>query len=167
MSTSRILAVTAAVALAGALTAQAQQVSEKKATRNPKLITTEDVEAARSNNAYQVVEKLHPEWLRRVSHVQTLGGGRPTLPSSRGSDGGNDAGATAAIPSDENYIQPNQEVRQTAVFVDGTDMGGIEELAQVQSNMIQQIRFLNSSDAGAKYGPRYPAGVIEVMLKSR
>ena len=167
MSTSRILAVTAAVALAGALTAQAQQVSEKKAPRNPKLITTEDVEAARSNNAYQVVEKLHPEWLRRVSHVQTLGGGRPTMPSSRGGDGGSDAGATAAIPSDENYIQPNQEVRQTAVFVDGTDMGGIEELAQVQSNMIQEIRFLNSSDAGAKYGPRYPAGVIEVMLKSR
>lgn len=168
MSTSRILAVTAAVALAGALTANAQQVSEKKANRNPKFITTEEIDAARVNNGYQVVEKLHPEWLRRAAQVNTLGGGRPTPPTNRGAPGASDGDPTAGMASsDQNYIQANPDRNQLAVYVDGNDMGGAEELAQIQSNMIQEIRYLTASDAEAKYGPRYPAGVIEVRLKTR
>jgi hypothetical protein len=168
MSTSRILAVTAAVAFAGALTAHAQQVSEK-ANRDRKLLTTEEIDAAHVNNAYQVVEKLHPEWLRRVTRIQTLGGGRPQAPTNRGAPGENDGGGAGAssASSGDNYIQPNQETRQMAVFVDGTDMGGLEELAQIQSNLVEEMRFLTSSDAEAKYGPRYPSGAIEVRLKSR
>jgi hypothetical protein len=161
MSTSRILAVTAAVALAGALSAHAQQVSEK-ANRNPKLITTEDVEAARVNNAYQVIEKLHPEWLRRAARRTTLDGGRPRPPSNSGSS---DDASTAS--SDANYIQANEPPTTSAVFVDGTEMGGAEELTQVQSNMIQDIRYLSGSDAETKYGPRFSNGVIEVRLKTR
>jgi len=168
MSTSRILAVAAAVALAGALTAHSQQVSEKKANRNPKFITAEEIDAARVNNAYQVVEKLHPEWLRRAAQPNTLGGGRPAPPTNSGAPGGADGDPTASMTSsDQNYIQANPDRNQLAVFVDGTDMGGVEELAQVQTNLIQDIRYLTASDAGAKYGPRYPAGVIEVKLKSR
>ena len=163
MSTSRILAVTAAVALAGALTANAQQVSEK-ANRNPKLITTEDVEAARVNNAYQVIEKLHPEWLRRTARRTTLDGGRPRPPSNSGSS--DDDGASPAS-SDANYIQANEPPTTSAVFVDGTEMGGAEELTQVQSNLIQDIRYLTGSDAETKYGPRFSNGVIEVRLKTR
>jgi len=168
MSTSRILAVTAAVALAGALTAHAQQVSEKKATPNPKFITTEEIDAARVNNAYQVVEKLHPEWLRRAAQFNTLGGGRPPAPTGRSAGGASgDPNASPVSESDQNYIQANPDRNQLAIIVDGTDMGGTEELAQIQTNLIQEMRYLTASDAGAKYGPRYPAGVIEVKLKSR
>ena len=46
-------------------------------------------------------------------------------------------------------------------------MGGIEELQQVQSNLIEEIRYLNAGDAESKYGPRFSAGVIELKLKSR
>src|SRR5262249_45084673 len=112
MSTSRILAVTAAVALAGALTAHAQQVSEK-ANRNPKLITTEEVEAARVNNAYQIIEKLHPEWLRRTARRTTLDGGRPRPPSNSGSS---DADGASPASSDANYIQANEPPTTSAVF---------------------------------------------------
>ena len=85
MTTSRIVAVAAAVALAGALTAQAQQVSEK-GNRNRKLITAEEIDAAHVNNAYQVIEKLHPEYLQRVTRIQTLGSGRISRGSSRGEE---------------------------------------------------------------------------------
>jgi hypothetical protein len=162
MSTSRILAVTAAVALAGALTAHAQQVSEK-ANRNTKLITTEEVEAARVNNAYQV-EKLHPEWLRRAARRTTLDGGRPRPPSNPGSTA--EEGASPGT-SDANYVQANESPSTSAVFVDGTEMGGADELTQVQSNLIQDIRYLSGSDAETKYGPRFANGVIEVRLKTR
>jgi hypothetical protein len=114
MSTSRILAVTAAVALAGALTAHAQQVSEK-ANRNTKLITTEEVEAARVNNAYQVIEKLHPEWLRRAARRTTLDGGRPRPPSNPGSTA--EEGASPGT-SDANYVQANESPSTSAVFVE-------------------------------------------------
>jgi hypothetical protein len=46
-------------------------------------------------------------------------------------------------------------------------MGGADELTQVQSNLIQDIRYLSGSDAETKYGPRFANGVIEVRLKTR
>ena len=167
MTTSRIVAVAAAVALAGALTAQAQQVSEK-GNRNRKLITAEEIDAARVNNAYQVIEKLHPEYLQRVTRIQTLGSGRISRGSSRGggASGGAGDGADPMDGSDQVYVQPEPQ-RTTAVFIDGTEMGGLEELQQVQSNLIEEIRYLNAGDAESKYGPRFSAGVIELKLKSR
>jgi hypothetical protein len=50
--------------------------------------------------------------------------------------------------------------------VDGTEMGGVEELQRLQSNLVEEIRYLSGSDAQTKYGPRFSAGVIEVKLKT-
>jgi hypothetical protein len=166
MITSRIVAVAAAVALAGGLTAQAQQVSEN-ANRNRKLITAEEIDAAHVNNAYQVIEKLHPEYLQRVNRIQTLGSGQMNRGGSRG--GGASSAGEGSDPmqaADQSYIQPEPQ-RTTAVFVDGNEMGGLEELQQVQSNLIEEIRYLSAADAEAKYGPRFSAGVIELKLKNR
>jgi hypothetical protein len=163
MTTSRIVTVAAAAVLAGALTAHAQQVSEKT-NRDRKLITTEEIEAARVNTAYQVVEKLHPEYLRRVNRVHSLGAGG-SVRGSRASGTGASSGAGMASVEDA-YSRPQDEQRTTAVFVDGTDMGGIDELQRIQSNLIEEIRYLTGPDAGAKYGPRFSAGVIELKLRN-
>jgi len=163
MTTSRIVTVAAAAVLAGALTAHAQQVSETS-NRDRKLITTEEIDAARVNTAYQVVEKLHPEYLRRISRIQSLGAGG-SVRGSRAAATGASSGAGMESTEDA-YVRPQEEQRMTAVFVDGTDMGGIDELQQIQSNLVEEIRYLTGPDAGAKYGPRFSAGVIEVKLRN-
>jgi hypothetical protein len=165
MATSRIVAVAAVVVLAGTLTAQAQQVSDKS-NRNRKVITAEEIQAANVNTAYQVIERLHPEYLRRVSRIQSLGAGRLARGGSRGG-GMRGAGDGSGDSPDQPYVQPQEEQRTTSVFVDGTDMGGLEELQQVQSNLVEEIRYLTGPEAEGKYGPRFSAGVIELKLKSR
>ena len=176
MATSRIVAVAAVVVLAGALTAEAQEVSEKT-NRDRKVITAEEIEAAHANTAYQVVEKLRPELLSRLSRQQTVGGGTDTRgtnassrgPSSAGGGPGGRGAGTSTSPPQPDPPQPvfvAEEPRAAAVFVDGTNMGGVEELQRIQSSLVEEIRYLSGPDAGIKYGPRYSAGVLEVKLKS-
>ena len=170
MATSRILGLLAVATLVGIMPANGQQVSTP-ANRNRRVITTEEIEQAQETNALQVVEKLRPEFLRRMSQRQTLGAGG-TAAGAGGRTYGGGAGATgsaggAGATEDQGpaYSQPDPQPT-AAVFVDGTEMGGIEELRQIQSNTVEEIRYLSGSDAQTKYGPRFPAGVIEVTLKN-
>jgi len=161
MATSRIVAIAAAGVLLGALTAEAQKVSEKS-NRDWKVITAEEIQSAHVTTAYQAIEKLHPDYLRRVSRVHSLGGGRmATGTSARGAAANSDAGQA----TDAAFASGEQEQRTMAVFVDGTDMGGTEELQQIQTNLVDEIRYLSGTDAEQKYGPRFSAGVIELKLK--
>jgi hypothetical protein len=59
------------------------------------------------------------------------------------------------------------ETPTAAVFVDGTNMGGLDELQRIQSTLVEEIRYLSGADAAMKYGPRFSAGVLEVKLKNR
>jgi hypothetical protein len=170
MATSRVTGLVAVALLTGVVAASGQQVSASK-NRNRNVITTEEVENAQVNNAYQVIERIRPEFLRRMTRQQTLGAGATgRLSGSRGQSGGagmSGGGGDVPIPggSDPGYSQP-EPAQTAAVFVDGTQMGGMDELQQVASNMIEEIRFLSGTDAQTKYGPRFSAGVIEVTLKS-
>jgi hypothetical protein len=173
MATSRVFGIAAAAVLAGAVPVAGQQVSAS-ANRDRRVITTEEIEKAQSTDAYQVVEKLRPEFLRRMSRPQTLGGGVGGRGGTvtRGGGGGGMGGGTGTgtggggdPPADPTYGQP-EPARTAAVFVDGTEMGGVEELQRLQSNIVEEIRYLSGSDAQTKYGPRFSAGVIEVKLKN-
>jgi hypothetical protein len=145
MATSRILGLLVVAALTGAVSAASQQVSSP-ANRNRRVITTEEIEQARETNAFQVVEKVRPEFLVNMTRRHTLDRGAMQQP-------------------DLGYSQPDPEPT-AAVFVDGTEMGGLDELRQIQSNTVDEIRYLSGSEAQTKYGPRFPAGVIEVRLKN-
>jgi hypothetical protein len=176
MATSRVFGIAAAAVLAGVVPVAGQQVSAS-ANRDRRVITTEEIEQAQSTDAYQVVEKLRPEFLRRMSRPQTLGGGdrgrggTNRNPGGGGGGMGGGAGGTGGgtgggeTPPDPGYSQP-EPARTAAVFVDGTEMGGVEELQRLQSNLVEEIRYLSGSDAQTKYGPRFSAGVIEVKLKT-
>ena len=170
MATSRILGLLAVATLVGIMPANGQQVSTP-ANRNRRVITTEEIEQAQETNALQVVEKLRPEFLRRMSQRQTLGVGG-TAGGAGGRTYGGGAGATgsaggAGAAEDQGpvYSQPDPQPT-AAVFVDGTQMGGTDELRQIAANTVEEIRYLSGSDAQTKYGPRFPAGVIEVTLKN-
>ena len=170
MATSRVTGLVVVALLTSVVAASSQQVSASK-NRNRTLLTAEEVESAQVNNAYQVIERLRPEFLRRMTRQQTLGAGATgRLSGSRGQSGGAGMGGGGGdVPtpggSDPGYSQP-VPAGTSAVFVDGTQMGGVDELQQVPSNMIEEIRFLSGTDAQTKYGPRFSDGVIEVKLKT-
>ena len=170
MATSRIFGLLAVATFVGIMPANGQQVSTP-ANRDRRLITAEEIEQAQETNAFEVVQTLRPEFLRRMSQRQTLGVGG-TAAGAGGRTYGGGAGATGstggAMPAEDQgsaYAQPDAPAT-AAVFVDGTEMGGIEELRQLQSNTVEEIRYLSGTDAQTKYGPRFPAGVIEVTLKT-
>ena len=169
MATSRIVGLLAVATLIGVVPAGGQQVSTP-ANRDRRVITAEEIEQAQANNALQVVEKLRPEFLRRASQRQSLGAGA----TARGAGGtyGGGTGPTVstgggAYGEDHGPGHSEPEPQPTAgVFIDGTEAGGIDELRQIQSNTVEEIRYLSGIDAQTKYGPRFPAGVIEVTLKT-
>ena len=169
MATSRIFGLLAVATFVGIMPANGQQVSTP-ANRDRRVITAEEIEQAQANNALEVVEKLRPEFLRRASQRQTLGPGA----TARGAGGtyGGGTGPTVgtgggAYGEDHGPGHSEPEARPTAgVFVDGSEAGGVEELRQIQSNTVEEIRYLSGTDAQTKYGPRFPAGVIEVTLKT-
>lgn len=147
MATSHILGSLAlATLLGGAIPAVGQEVSAP-ANRNRRIITAQEIEQAQETNAYQVVEKLRPEFLVSMSRRHTIDRGAMQQP-------------------DVGYAQP-EPAATAAVFLDGTEMGGLDELRQIPANTVEQIRYLLGSEAQTKYGPRFPAGVIEVKLKNQ
>ena len=94
---------------------------------------------------------------REIGAGGSYGGGTGPTVGTGGGAYGEDHGPGHSEP----------EARPTAgVFVDGSEAGGIEELRQIQSNTVDEIRYLSGTDAQTKYGPRFPAGVIEVTLKT-
>ncbi|HYL30467.1 MAG TPA: hypothetical protein VEU27_11150 [Gemmatimonadales bacterium] len=170
MATSRILGLLAVATLVGVMPASGQQVSTP-ANRDRRLITAEEIEQAQATNTLEVVQKLRPEFLRRASQRQSLGAGA-TAGGAGGRTSGAGTGATGgqgnpAYGEDHGpgYSQPDAQPT-AGVFVDGSEAGGIDELRQIPSNTVEEIRYLSGTDAQTKYGPRFPAGVIEVTLKT-
>ena len=178
MATSPVLGLVAVAVLVSVLPGAAQQVTTS-ANRDRRLITEEEIHYANTSDTYQVVEKLRPEFLLRMSHAQTLGGGgrgsgvgQGGMSRGAGAGGGGGGaggnsgmGGTQGQQQDQGFSQPDP-APTTAVFVDGTQMGGVEELKLLQSSLVEEIRYLSGSEAQTKYGPRFPNGVIEVKLKT-
>jgi hypothetical protein len=176
MATSPVLGLAAVAVLVSVLPGAAQQVTTS-ANRDRRLITTEEIHDANTSDTYQVVERLRPEFLLRMSHAQTLGGGgrgsamgqggmsRGAGVGGGGGGGGNSGMGGQGQQQDQGYSQQDP-APTTAVFVDGTQMGGVEELKMLQSSLVEEIRYLSGSEAQTKYGPRFPNGVIEVKLKT-
>jgi hypothetical protein len=176
MATSPVLGLAAVAVLVSVLPSAAQQVTTS-VNRDRRLITTEEIHDANTSDTYQVVEKLRPEFLLRMSHEQTLGGGgrgsgvgRGGMSRGAGAGGGGGGGGGGGMggqgqQQDQGYSQQDP-APTTAVFIDGTQMGGVEELKLLQSSLVEEIRYLSGSEAQTKYGPRFPSGVIEVKLKT-
>lgn len=83
---TRLLALSLAALIALAGTGEAQQ---KKIKHDPNLISLEELTELQGHNAYEVVEKLRPDWLRRSERRVTLG--------TRRMDRGSDSRASARI----------------------------------------------------------------------
>jgi hypothetical protein len=148
--TSRSVALAVFALAAFALPAAAQQTKVKK---DKKLITAEEIADAGVNTAFEAVQKLRSDWLRAGQRQVTIYG-------RTGRTG--DAGADAGTASDGTPNAPTK----LAVFVDGTELGGPDELQRIPGNRVEEMRYLNGSDAQQQYGSRDAAGVIQVKLKT-
>lgn len=51
------------------------------------------------------------------------------------------------------------------VFVDGQDYGDLTSLRSLRPSQLQEIRFLNGSQAQTRYGPDYTMGIVLVTTK--
>jgi hypothetical protein len=55
------------------------------------------------------------------------------------------------------------ETSQVWVYVDGTRLGGVEEMRSVAVNAVASIRHYNGVDATMRWGVGHSAGVIQIL----
>lgn len=156
--TTRTLALALVALVALAAVGEAQQ---KKIKRDRNLITAEELAELQGHNGYEAVQKLRPDWLRRADRQLTLG-----TRVDRGNGGRSGMGEDQEDGGASVYADVTASPLKLTVFVDQTEMGGVEELQRLRNDEIREIRFLSGSDAQQRYGPRFAAGVIQVTLKN-
>lgn len=106
------------------------------AKQNPNLISTEEIVASSASNAYEVIQRLRPSFLRTRGAVH----GTP--------------GATNAM-----------EMVDLVVYLNENRLGGSDQLRQISTNDIREIRYFNSSEATTKWGTGHSAGAIQVVSR--
>ncbi|HEU5171490.1 MAG TPA: TonB-dependent receptor plug domain-containing protein [Gemmatimonadales bacterium] len=153
------------VAASGALAAQ-----QTGGPRSPDVITAEQVEAALATTAYEAVEKIRPGFLRRAERPQTVYGGRRGTPDIAPIGRGRETERMFATDRSSLDATENDVGRSGAsavvVYLNGTRVGGVQELKRIPSQDVREIRFLSASDATQQYGAGHAAGAIQVTLKS-
>jgi hypothetical protein len=88
--------------------------------------------------AFDIVSRLRPKWLIA-------------------------RGAQSLLP--ENNVDSTEYAR---VFVDGNPVGKLSALRDIEADQVEDIRFYDVAETGAKFGTRGgAAGVIEVRRKDR
>jgi hypothetical protein len=100
-------------------------------------ITDADVERLGSSaaNAYDVVQMLRPQWLRKRNDVLNL------------------PGVTAG----------DTGMPEFSVFVDDHEMGGLNFLRALPAEQVYSMRFLTMNEVGVRYGPTNGPGIIVIL----
>ena len=110
--------------------------SASAARQNPTVISTEEIVASSASNAYEVIQRLRPNFLRTRGAVH----GTP--------------GATNAM-----------EMVDLVVYLNENRLGGSDQLRQISTGDIREIRYFNSSEATTKWGTGHSAGAIQVVSR--
>ena len=115
------------------------------------VITAAEIESSKSNNLYDAITKLRPDFLRQrtgsVSAVAMPSGGPPAATSSSTGT----AISKAQVP--------------VRVYENDTRLSGIEDLRQVPMSTVIEVRFIPGPQAGVRYGTDHTGGVI--LVKTR
>jgi len=166
-NTAFLAALAAGYLLCAPLALPAQQTG---ASRSVDVITAEQVDHALVKTAYDAVEKIRPGFLRRAERPQTVYGNRKGQPDVAPLGRGRDTErmfATDRSTLDATESDVGRSGAMTVmVYVDGTKMGGVQELKRIPAQDVHEIRFLSGSDAQQRYGAGHAAGAIQVSLKS-
>lgn len=108
------------------------------AVKDPNVITAEEIAANPTTNAYDLIQRLRPNFLRTRGAVH----------------------GTAAPGGASGF-----EAVDVAVYLDDTRVGGSEQLRQMGTSDIREIRYYSSSEATTKWGTGNTAGAIQVITR--
>lgn len=104
--------------------------------RNSSEITPEEVRASTRRTAYELVQALRPEWLRKRSRTSGIN-------ASRG-----------VAVSDE-----------VTAYRDGQRLGTVETLRSIPVGDVGRMRYYSASGAQQRFGSGNPNGAIEVLTR--
>ncbi len=134
------LLVTAAASVACAPAAKSASSAPR---RDRNTISIDELKAAQDvSTLYDVVQRLHPEWL---------------VPRTQGAVGNNTGMSVTGNESDSS-IQ---------VYMDTQHAGGLEVLKQFTPNQAMQLKFYSASEAQARFGNGNLNGVIQIVTSMK
>lgn len=133
-----VLLITAATTVACAASAGGASPGPR---RDRNTITADELKATQASTLYDVVQRLHPEWL---------------VPHTQGTLGASGSGMSGA-GSDTN-IQ---------VFMDTQHAGSVDVLRQFTPSQATQLKFYSSSEAQARFGNGNLNGVIQIVTMAK
>lgn len=109
------------------------------------LITREQIEASGVANVYDLVQSLHPEWLRTRGVKSLTEGDRL--------EGG--MGGTRVIEGTDSRL----------VYLDEARIGGLETLQQIPTTTVGSVRYLDAAAATYRWGTGHPHGAIWITSR--
>lgn len=117
------------------------------------LITREQIEAVKVTSARDLIETLHNNWLNeRLSVPANRATAKPDT-SGRPQYTADYNGAGKSFAGQAGGIQ---------VYLDGTRIGGLDELKTIRPADIYSIRRINGVDAQARFGIGHGSGVLYI-----
>jgi hypothetical protein len=128
-----------AVALLAVLTACAGAYSPSSSQTNANVISRAEIDEAGPTAAYRLIESIRRTWL------QTRG---PT---------------SFRDPNDASF---NSRQPSVYVYLDGTRIGGPDQLRNLSTTDIEIIEFLNATRANVRFGPGHVNGAILVTSRT-
>lgn len=122
------------------------EASLRRARRgDQEIISQEEVDAASASNVFELVQRLHPEWLRE----------RGTQSFSEGDKVQGDVQGTSVTPGLPTIL----------VYQDNARMGGVEALRTIPIADVGTVQFLNAAQATYRFGIGHAHGVILITTR--
>jgi hypothetical protein len=104
---------------------------------NGNVITSEEIAKTSGSNAYEIIQRLRPNYLR-----------------TRGAVHGAPSGGVNRL-----------ETVDLVVYLNDSRFGGSDQLRQISVNEIREIRYYNAAEATTKWGTGHSAGAIQVISR--
>jgi hypothetical protein len=151
-----------------AAAAQAGTASQPRA--NALVLTAAEIASVPSIvNAYDAVQTLRPNFLKTRASARPSG---LLGPGAEGQATGRRPGQVQGAPppgaGDESAPSTGNRALEDPgilVYLDRQRYGRVEALREIPTATIEEIRFLNVTEANSQFGMGHPHGVIQVILR--
>lgn len=123
------------------------EASLRQARRgDQEIISQEEVDAASASNVFELVQRLHPEWLRERGQQSFSEGDKVQGGLNEGTS------VTPGLPT-------------ILVYQDNARMGGVEALRTIPIADVGTVQFLNAAQATYRFGIGHAHGVILITTR--
>ena len=104
--------------------------------QNQNVISMDEITESAAANAYDLIQRLRPNYLRT-------------------------RGAVHGTPEGKNKLEPVDVV----VYLNENRLGASDQLRQISTLDIREIRYFSASEATTKWGTGHSAGAIQVVTR--